>query len=87
MTAYLSTNIEGGSDVETSIRNGKVIEPAWPDPVGPNPAATEAMLQAEYYMRVKRVEKLRINLSTEYGLVLGQFPDYLWSRIEGQEKW
>ena len=45
-TSYLSTNIEGGSDVETSIRNGKVFDPAWPDPVGPNPAATKAMLLA-----------------------------------------
>ena len=26
-TAYLSTKIEGGGDVETSIRNGKVFEP------------------------------------------------------------
>ena len=30
-TAYLSTNIEGGGDVETSIQNEKVFEPAWPD--------------------------------------------------------
>ena len=74
-TAYLSTKIEGGGDVETSIRNGKVFEPAWPDPVGPNPAATKAMLQAEYKTRTKRVEKLRINLSTEYDLVLGQCTD------------
>ena len=74
-TAYLSTKIEGGGDVETLIRNGKVFEPAWPDPVGPNPAATKAMLQAEYKTRTKRVEKLRINLSTEYDLVLGQCTD------------
>ena len=54
-TAYLSTKLEGGSDVETSIRNGKVFEPAWPDLVRPNPAATKAMLQAEYGTRAKRV--------------------------------
>ena len=86
-TSYLSTNLKGGSDVETLIRNGKVFEPVWPDPVGPNPAATKAMVQAEYGTRAKRVEKLRINLSTAYGLVLGQCTDYLLSRIEGQEKW
>ena len=86
-TAYLSTKLEGGGDVETSIRNGKVFEPPWPDPVGPNPAATKAMLQAEYGTRAKRVEKLRINLNTAYGLVLGQCTDYLISRLEGQERW
>ena len=45
--AYLSTKLEGGGDVETSIRNGKVFEPLWPDLVGPNPAATQSMLQAD----------------------------------------
>ena len=45
-TAYLSTNIEGGGNVKTLIRNGKVFDPEWPDPVGPNPSATKAMLQA-----------------------------------------
>ena len=86
-TAYLSTKLEGGGDVETSIRNRKVFEPAWPDPVEPNPAAMKAMLQAEYGTRLKRVEKLRINLSTEYSLVLGQCTDYLRSRLKGQERW
>ena len=43
-TAYLSTKLKGGSDVKTSIRNGKFFEPAWPDPVGPNPEATKSML-------------------------------------------
>ena len=33
------------------------------------------------------MEKLRINLSTAYGLVLGQCTDYLRSRLEGQDKW
>ena len=33
------------------------------------------------------MEKLRINLSTEYGLVLGQYNNYLQSRLKGQEKW
>ena len=79
--------LEGGGDVKTSIRNGKVFKPAWPDPVGPNPATTKAMLQAEYWTRAKRVEKLRINLSTAYVLVLGQCTDYLRSRLEGQERW
>ena len=46
-TAYLNTKLKGGGDVETSIRNRKVFEPAWPDPVGPNAATTKAMLQAE----------------------------------------
>ena len=64
--------LDGGSDVKMSIQNGKVFEPAWPDPVGTNPAAMKAMLQAEYGMRAKRLEKLRINLSTAYGLVLRQ---------------
>ena len=57
---------------------------AWPEPVGPNPAATKAMLQAEYGTREKRVEKLLVNLSTAYGLVLGQCTDYPRSRLEGQ---
>ena len=65
------------------MRNGKVFDPAWPGPVGPNTAATKAMLQAEYRTRTKRVEKLRINLSTAYGLVLGKCTDYLRSRLEG----
>ena len=47
------------------IRNGKVFKPAWSYPVGQNTAATKAMLQAEDGTRAKRVEKLRINLSTE----------------------
>ena len=76
-TAYLSTNIEGGGDVKTLIRNGKVFKPEWPDLVGLTPAATKAMLQAEYRTRAKRVKKLRINLSGECGLVLGQCTDYL----------
>ena len=86
-TAYLSTKIEGGVDIEMLIRNKKVFELAWPDLVGPNPAATKAMLQAEYGMRAKRVEKIRINLSTAYGLVIGQCTDYLRLCLEGQEKW
>ena len=80
-TAYISTKLESGGDVETLIRNGKVFEPTWPDPVGPNPAATKAMLQAEYGTRAKRVDKMRINLSTAYGLVLRQCTDYLRSRL------
>ena len=87
MTAYLSTKFEGGSNIETSIWDVKLFEPVWPDLVGPNPAATKAMLQAEYWTRAKRVEKRRINLSTAYGLVLGKCTDYLRSRLERQEKW
>ena len=86
-TAYLRTNLEGGGNVETSIRNGKVFKPPWPDPVGPNVASTKAMLQEECGTRAKRVEKLRINLRTAYGLVLGQCTDYLRSCLEGQERW
>ena len=86
-TVYLSTKLEGGGDVETSIWNGKVFETPWPDPVGPNPAATKSMIQAEYSTRAKRVEKLRINLSTAYGLVIRKCTDYLQSRLEGQERW
>ena len=63
--------LKGGGGVETLIRNGKLFEPAWPDPVRPNPVATKAMLQAEYVTREKRLEKVRINLSTAYRLVLG----------------
>ena len=33
------------------------------------------------------MENLRINLSTAYGLVLGQCTDYLRSRLEVQYKW
>ena len=33
------------------------------------------------------MEKLRINLSTSYGLMLSQCTDHLWSRLEGQDKW
>ena len=87
MAAYLSTKLEGSRDVETSIRNGKLFDPVWTDPVRPNLAATKAMLQAEYGTREKRLEKLRINLSTAYDLVLGQCMDYLRSRLEGQERW
>ena len=43
-TAYLSKKLEGGDDVKTLIRNRKVFDPAWPDPVGPNPEATKSML-------------------------------------------
>ena len=32
-------------------------------------------------------KKFRINLSTAYGLVLGQCTEYLWSRLKVQEKW
>ena len=69
------------------IRNGKVFETAWTEPVGPTPTATETILQAAYGTMAKRVEKLCINLSTAYGLVLGQCTNYLKSRLEGQEKW
>ena len=86
-TTYLSTKIEGGGDVKTLIRNGKVFEPAWLDPVGPTPVATNAMLQALYGTRAKRVDKLRINLSTAYGLVPGQCAKYLRSRTEEKDKW
>ena len=86
-TVYLSTKIEGGDEVEMLIQNGKLFEPAWPDPVGPNPMATKAMVQVEYGTRAKRVEKMWINLSTVYGLVLGQCTDYLQSRLKGQERW
>ena len=86
-TVYLITNLEGDDDVETSIRNGKVLDPAWSDPVVLTPAATKAMLEAEYGTRAKRVEKLCINLSTLYGLVIGQCIEYLRSQLEGQKKW
>ena len=86
-TAYLSTKIERSGDIETSIRKGRVFEPSWPDPVRPNPESTESVLQAEYMTRSKEVEKLNINLSTAYGLVICQCTDYLWSIIEGQDKW
>ena len=80
-TVYLRKNIECGGNVETSIRNGKVFELAWLDPVRLNPVTTKAMLQAEYGTISKRVGKLRINLSTAYILVLGQCTDYLRSRL------
>ena len=83
-TAYLSTRLEGGGDIKTSIRNGKVFDLAWPDP-----AATKAMLHVEYRTRENRVDKLHINLSTAYayGLVIGQCTDCLRSRLGGQEIW
>ena len=85
-TENLSKKLKGGGgDAKTLIRNGKVFESAWPDPVGLNLSATKAMLQAEYGTREKRVEKLRINLSTAYGLVLGHCTDYLRLRLKGQE--
>ena len=49
--------LKGAGDVKKSIQNGKVFELAWPDPVGPNPAATKAMLQAEYRTRANRLKK------------------------------
>ena len=77
-TEYLSKKLKGGGgDAKTLIRNGKVFESAWPDPVGLNLSATKAMLQAEYGTRAKMVEKMRINLSTAYSLVLRQCTDYL----------
>ena len=84
---YISTKLEGGGDVKTSIRNGKVFGPAWPVLVGPDPESTKAMLQAEYGTRSKGVEKIRINLSMEYVLVIGKCTDYLRLCLEGQEKW
>ena len=33
------------------------------------------------------MDKLRINLSTAYGLVLGQCTEYLQSRLKVQERW
>ena len=86
-SAYLITKLNDGGDVETPNRNGEVFEPAWTETVGPTPEATKAMLQAEYGMRAKKVEKLRINLITAYGLVLIQCTNYLQSRLKGQEKW
>ena len=81
---YLSTNIEGGGDVKTLTWNRKFSELAWPNPVGPNPEATKAMLQAEYGTRAKRVEKLRVNLSTTYGLVIGKCIDYLRYNLDSK---
>ena len=63
-TAYLITKLEGSGDVKMSIWNGKVFDPALPDPVRPNPVATKAMVHARYGTRAKIVGKLRINLST-----------------------
>ena len=74
-TAYLSMKLECGGNIKTLIRKGKLFEPAWPDPVRPNPAATKAILQAEYGTRSKMVEKLHINLITTYSLVLRQCTD------------
>ena len=86
-TTYLIRKLEVDGNAKTSIWNGKVFKPAWPDLVLTNPAATKAMLQVEYRRRANRVEKLRINLSIAYGLVLGQCTDYLRSCLERQEKW
>ena len=86
-TAYLSTNLEERGDVNTSIWNRKVFEPAWPNPTSTIPEATKAMLQSEYGMHAKGAEKLRVNLSTAYGLVMGQCTDYLWSRLERHRNW
>ena len=85
-TVYLSTNIEGGGDIKTSIRNSKLFEPEWSNPVGPNLEATKAMLQAEYGTKSKIVMKLRTNLSKAYIFVLGQCTNYLCSRPKGQGK-
>ena len=70
-TVNLIMKLEGGGDIKTPIRNGKVFEPAWPDSVG------------QYGTREKRVDKLWINLSTSYGLVIGQCTNDLRSRLEG----
>ena len=80
-TAYLRTRLEGGGDAEMSIRNGKLFDLAWPDPVRPTPDSMKAIIQAYYYTRAKRGERLWINLSTAYGLVLDQCTNYLWSRF------
>ena len=85
--AYLSRKLEGGGNVNTSIWNGKLFEPAWPDLVGPNPAATKAMLQTEYWTRANRVEELGINLSISYNLLIGKCTEYLRSRLKGQDRW
>ena len=83
MTTYLSTMFEGGGDKETSIRNERVFDPAWPDLVGPTPESAKAMLQAEYITQTKRVNKLWIKLSTSYGLVISECNNYLWLRLKG----
>ena len=85
-TAYLSTKIEGGGDVKMLIQNGKMVELAWPNPVVPNTEATKAMLQAEYKTHARRVEKLWVNLSTVYGLVLGKCTNYLRSNLDSDHK-
>ena len=38
-------------------------------------------------MRTNRVEKIRVNLSTIYELMMGQCTGYLGSRLENQNKW
>ena len=47
----------------------------------------KSTLQAEYGTRDEKVEKLRVNLNTSYGLVLRQCTKYLRSKLEIQEKW
>ena len=64
-----------------SIQNGKVFKPAWPEPTRPTPVSTNAMLQAKYGTRSNRVDKICINMSTSYRLVIGKCTDYLWSCI------
>ena len=72
MTIFLRTKLEVGGDIKVSIQNGKFFELECLEPVGPTPAATNAMLQVEYSTRAKRVHKLRINLRMTYGIVLRQ---------------
>ena len=85
-TAYLSTNLKAGGDVETSIWNIKLFKPAWPNPTVLTEESMKAMLQVEYRTCANRVEKIRVKPSTSYGLVLGQCTYYLRSRMESQDK-
>ena len=57
-TSYLSTKLQDGGDVETSIMNRKVFDLAWPDSVGLNTVATKAMLQG-YYNNLENKQRFK----------------------------
>ena len=65
-TVYLSTKLEGGSDIETLIWNRKVFESALPDPIGPNPAAKKG--HATGRIRYKIEEGGRTTHEPEHGI-------------------
>ena len=57
------------------------------EPHQTKPGIKKEMLQPNYRTHTKRLEKLRVKLSTAYGMVPRQCTDYLRLKLEIQENW